>query len=91
LSTTVIAVAIRKYSATIKSPQGFPIQSPYLAIATRQAEVMMRIPSEFGFPPASGTPDLGTAASAPSLFDLERSIDNRRFGQARSPSHAAAD
>ena len=44
---------IEKYGAMIKSPQGFPIQSPYLAIANRQAEIMMRIASEFGFTPAS--------------------------------------
>src|SRR4051812_15458725 len=45
--------AIQKYGAMIKSPQGFPIQSPYLAIANRQAEIMLRIASEFGFTPAS--------------------------------------
>jgi len=32
---------------------GYPMQSPYLAIANRQAELMMRIASEFGFTPAS--------------------------------------
>jgi phage terminase small subunit len=37
----------------VKSPGGFPIQSPYLAIVNRQAEIMMRIASEFGFTPAS--------------------------------------
>ena len=40
---------------------GYPVQSPYLAIANRQAEIMMRIASEFGFTPASrsriSTPD----------------------------------
>ena len=45
--------AIQKYGVMIKSPQGFPIQSPYLSIANRQAEIMMRIASEFGFTPAS--------------------------------------
>ena len=44
---------IEKYGAMIKSPQGFPIQSPYLSVANRQAEIMMRIASEFGFTPAS--------------------------------------
>jgi len=42
-------VQIEKYGAIIKSPQGFPIQAPSLAIANRQAEIMMRIASEFGF------------------------------------------
>src|SRR5437763_1579692 len=45
--------AIQKYGTMIKSPSGFPVQSPYLAIANRQAEIMMRIASEFGFTPAS--------------------------------------
>src|SRR5260370_7057501 len=34
---------IQKYGTMVKSPSGFPIQSPYLAIANRQAEIMMRI------------------------------------------------
>lgn len=36
----------------VKSPTGFPMQSPYVAIANRQAEIMMRIAPEFGFTPA---------------------------------------
>jgi P27 family predicted phage terminase small subunit len=44
---------IQKYGTVVKSPTGFPIQSPYLAILNRQAEIMMRIASEFGFTPAS--------------------------------------
>ena len=44
---------IQKFGTMVKSPTGYPIQSPYLAIANRQAELMMRIASEFGFTPAS--------------------------------------
>jgi P27 family predicted phage terminase small subunit len=44
---------IQKYGTMVKSPTGYPIQSPYLSIANRQAELMMRIASEFGFTPAS--------------------------------------
>jgi P27 family predicted phage terminase small subunit len=44
---------IQKYGTMVKSPNGFPVQSPYLSIANRQAELMMRIASEFGFTPAS--------------------------------------
>ena len=44
---------IQKYGTIVKSPTGYPIQSPYLAIANRQAELMMRVASEFGFTPAS--------------------------------------
>jgi P27 family predicted phage terminase small subunit len=62
--------AIQKYGAMIKSPQGFPIQSPYLAIANRQAEIMMRIASEFGFTPASRSRIAAPSERGRSLFDL---------------------
>ena len=64
--------AIQKYGTMVKSPTGFPIQSPYVSIANRQAEIMMRIASEFGFTPASRSrisapaPDRAQAT----LFDL---------------------
>jgi P27 family predicted phage terminase small subunit len=45
--------AVQKYGAMIKSPNGYPTQSPYLATVNRQAEIMMRVASEFGFTPAS--------------------------------------
>jgi len=61
--------AIQKYGAMIKSPQGFPIQSPYLAIANRQAEIMMRIASEFGFTPASRSRIATPSDDPPTLFD----------------------
>ena len=61
--------AIQKYGTMIKSPSGYPTQSPYVAIANRQAEIMMRIASEFGFTPASrsriSTPD----PEEPTFFD----------------------
>jgi P27 family predicted phage terminase small subunit len=62
--------SIEKYGAMIKSPQGFPIQSPYLAIANRQAEIMIRIASEFGFTPASRSRISTPASGDPSVFDL---------------------
>jgi P27 family predicted phage terminase small subunit len=62
--------AIQKYGVMIKSPQGFPIQSPYLSIANRQAEIMMRIASEFGFTPASRSRIATPTKASPSLFDL---------------------
>ena len=61
---------IQKYGAMIKSPTGFPIQSPYLAIANRQAEIMMRIASEFGFTPASRSHIATPSPSDPTMFDL---------------------
>jgi P27 family predicted phage terminase small subunit len=61
---------IEKYGAMIKSPQGFPIQSPYLAIANRQAEIMMRIASEFGFTPASRSRIATPQPPDRGLFDI---------------------
>ena len=46
-------IQIQKYGTMVKSPTGYPTQSPYLGIANRQAELVMRIASEFGFAPAS--------------------------------------
>jgi P27 family predicted phage terminase small subunit len=45
--------AIQKYGSMVKSPSGYPVQSPYVSIANRQTEIMMRIASEFGLTPAS--------------------------------------
>jgi phage terminase small subunit len=54
----------------IKSPSGYPVQSPYLAIANRQTDIMMRIASEFGFTPASRSRVTTPADDRPSLFDI---------------------
>jgi P27 family predicted phage terminase small subunit len=61
--------AIQKYGAMVKSPSGYPIQSPYVSIANRQAELMMRIASEFGFTPASRSRISTPSELPPSLFD----------------------
>lgn len=53
----------------VKSPTGFPIQSPYVSIANRQAEIMMRIAAEFGFTPASRGRISVPAESEPTLFN----------------------
>jgi P27 family predicted phage terminase small subunit len=72
--------AIQKYGTMVKSPSGYPIQSPYVSIANRQAKIMMRIASEFGFTPASrsriSTPGKGEA----DLFDLFKSGNNEAPG-----------
>jgi P27 family predicted phage terminase small subunit len=62
--------AIQKYGSMIKSPSGYPVQSPYLAIANRQAEIMMRIASEFGFTPASRSRIATPSKTEPTLFDV---------------------
>ncbi len=52
----------------VKSPTGFPIQSPYVSIANRQAEIMLRIASEFGFTPASRGRISMRSETEPDLF-----------------------
>jgi P27 family predicted phage terminase small subunit len=61
--------AINKYGAMVKSPSGYPIQSPYVAIANRQTELMLRISSEFGFTPASRGRIAAPRTEEPGLFD----------------------
>ena len=61
--------AIQKFGAMVKSPTGYPMQSPYISIANRQAEILMRIASEFGFTPASRS-RISVPREAPrTLFD----------------------
>ncbi|MDZ4735887.1 MAG: phage terminase small subunit P27 family [Rhodospirillaceae bacterium] len=62
--------AIRKYGTMVKSPSGYPMQSPYLAIANKQAEIMMRIASEFGLTPASRSRIAVPTEPEPTLFDI---------------------
>jgi P27 family predicted phage terminase small subunit len=61
--------AIQTYGAMVKSPSGYPVQSPYVSIANRQTEIMMRIASEFGLTPASRSRISAPVAAQPSLFD----------------------
>ncbi len=60
--------AIQKYGTMVKSPSGYPIQSPYVSIANRQTELMMRIASEFGFTPASRSRISTPGREEPDLF-----------------------
>lgn len=64
--------AIQTYGTMVKSPSGYPIQSPYVSIANRQAEIMMRIASEFGFTPASRSRISTPQQSEPDLFDSSK-------------------
>ena len=48
------AEKVSKYGQVIKAPvSGQPMQSPYLGIMNRQAQIMMKAVSELGFSPAS--------------------------------------
>lgn len=62
--------AIQKYGTMVKSPSGYPQQSPYVSIANRQAEIMIRIAAEFGFTPASRSRISTLSATERTLFDV---------------------
>lgn len=61
---------IQRFGSMVKSPTGYPIQSPYLSIANRQAELMLRVASEFGFTPASRSRISAPPADQLPLLDL---------------------
>ena len=61
--------AVQKFGPLVKSPNGYPQVSPYLAIANKQAEIMIRIASEFGFTPASRSRIATGESPALPLFD----------------------
>jgi P27 family predicted phage terminase small subunit len=45
--------ALQTYGVMVKSPNGYPMQSPYLAVANKAAEQVRLLLGEFGMTPAS--------------------------------------
>ena len=78
--------AIRKFGTMVKSPSGFPMQSPYVAVANKQAELMIRIAAEFGFSPSSRS---RIAVPPPYLHDLPAARYLARGGQTDDPDYIA--
>jgi len=72
--------AVQKYGAMIKSPNGYPTQSPYLSTVNRQAEIMLRIASEFGFTPASRSRIFSYSKSNSLLLDAVNEHDGGSSG-----------
>jgi P27 family predicted phage terminase small subunit len=46
-------VHMQKYGVVIKSPSGYPIQSPYVGIANKAGEQVRLMLAEFGMTPAA--------------------------------------
>ena len=67
---------VQKYGAMMKSPNGFPIQSPYLSHLNKQAEIMTKIASEFGFTPASRSRIFSYSTSKSMLLEAAREPDD---------------
>ena len=55
--------AIKEYGAVIKTPNGYPAQSPYVTLANQHAAVMLRCSDELGLSPASRIKNLGERKS----------------------------
>ncbi len=69
--------ALRRYGVMIKAPSGFPMQSPYLAVANRAMEQIRALLSEFGMSPSSRT----RVHATPAVDDddpLQRLLRRRR-------------
>ena len=63
--------AVQKFGSMIKSPNGYPVQSPYLATLNRQADTMMRIACEFGFTPAARSRNFSYSKANSMLLETE--------------------
>jgi P27 family predicted phage terminase small subunit len=47
--------ALKKHGTMVKSPNGFPMQSPYLSVANKAMEQLRALLAEFGMTPSSRT------------------------------------
>jgi P27 family predicted phage terminase small subunit len=47
--------SVERYGTMIKSPNGYPMQSPYVAVANKQVDIMVRIAAELGMTPSART------------------------------------
>ena len=74
---------IQRFGSVVKTPKGYPVQSPYLAIANRAIADMRKCAIEFGMTPAARSrisvnprenpdADLHTLLSGPLLTDEEK-------------------
>lgn len=66
--------SVRKLGVLVKSPNGFPVHSPYLAIANRAMEQMQRLLAEFGMSPSSRSRVTATDKAARSANKLSQFI-----------------
>jgi hypothetical protein len=60
---------VQKFGSMIKSPNGFPVQSPCLATLNWQAEIMLRIATEFSFTPGSRSRNFSYSKSRSMLIE----------------------
>lgn len=69
---------IRKYGTVMLSPdKGWPVQSPYLSIANRAMEQMVKFLAEFGMSPSSRS-RIHTGKPAEKHDEMEEILNGRR-------------
>ena len=56
--------SIERYGTMVKSPNGYPMQSPYVAVANKQVDIMVRIAAELGMTPELPDPHPGRREDA---------------------------
>jgi phage terminase small subunit len=61
----------QKHGAMIKSPNGYPVQSPCLSHLNKQTGIMMRIASEFGFTPGQPRSNLFVSRAISLLLEAD--------------------
>jgi P27 family predicted phage terminase small subunit len=66
--------ALQEFGVVLKSPTGYPVQSPYVSIAGKLADTVIRLCSEFGMTPDSRK-RLGSTPR-PSWIDEYKSLDD---------------
>jgi P27 family predicted phage terminase small subunit len=62
------AITVQTYGPIMKSPNGHPIQSPAVSILNQNADIILRIATQFGFTPA-GRLRLPSSKDVPSWDD----------------------
>lgn len=60
---------VRELGPIVKSPSGFPIQNPHLAVLNKATEQITKLCAEFGFTPSSRSRIHPATAQAPDAFD----------------------
>ena len=70
--------ALEKFGVMVKSPNGFPMQSPYLAVANKAMEQIKAMLTEFGMSPSSRSRvSAAPAAPAPRAIRTQDEEDPR--------------
>src|SRR5262245_8324636 len=64
--------ALQAFGTMIKSPTGYPVQSPWVAIVNLKAGRLVRIASECGFTPASRSRNVAYSKGISMLIDATK-------------------